>query len=121
MRNWIRCYTVWNVALNELGRPNIGPYSCGGLVTIDSASKVSYSGGYWALGHYSRAVHRGAVCVESHGDIDGLTHAAFVNPNGQKVVVVSNGGPQRIIALSDGARGFSVHLEADSVTTLMWH
>ena len=34
LRNWARCITGWNLALDEEGKPNVGPFSCGGLVTI---------------------------------------------------------------------------------------
>ena len=45
LRNWCRSITAWNVALDEVGRPNIGPFSCGGLVTIDSKTEqVTRSG-----------------------------------------------------------------------------
>lgn len=60
LRNWCRSLTGWNLALDERGRPNIGPFSCGGLVTIHSQTQaVSQSGQYWALAHFSRFVRRG--------------------------------------------------------------
>jgi glucosylceramidase len=36
LRNWCRSITAWNLALDEQGRPNIGPFPCGGLVTVNS-------------------------------------------------------------------------------------
>src|SRR5271155_5810245 len=36
LRNWCRSITAWNLALDERGRPNIGPFPCGGVVTIHS-------------------------------------------------------------------------------------
>lgn len=49
LRNWARCIVGWNYALDEKGNPNIGPFPCGGLVTIDSKTqKVIESGQYWA-------------------------------------------------------------------------
>ena len=50
LRNWCRSITGWNLALDEHGRPNIGPFSCGGLVTIHSQTKeITRSGQYWAF------------------------------------------------------------------------
>src|SRR5882724_11690696 len=61
LRNWCESITAWNLALDERGRPNLGPFPCGGLVTIDSQSKeVTRSGQYWAFAHFSRFMHRGA-------------------------------------------------------------
>ena len=30
LNNWARSITSWNLALDEKGKPNIGPFSCGG-------------------------------------------------------------------------------------------
>lgn len=47
-------FTGWNLMLDEMGRPNVGPFHniCGGLVTRDSQSGVlSYSGQYKTFAH----------------------------------------------------------------------
>src|SRR5258708_9086546 len=55
LRNWSRCIIGWNLALDEHGKPNIGPFPCGGLVTLHSQTReVTRSGQYWAFGHYAR-------------------------------------------------------------------
>ncbi|HEY9793716.1 MAG TPA: glycoside hydrolase family 30 beta sandwich domain-containing protein [Candidatus Obscuribacterales bacterium] len=121
MRNWCRSYTMWNVALDEHGLPKIGPFDCGGVISIDSqTNEVVRSGGYWGLGHYSKAVRRGALRIDSRGDVADLTHVAFVNPDGGKVLVLSNKGADRTITIDDGDRLANIALEADSVTTLIW-
>jgi glucosylceramidase len=52
LRNWCRSITSWNLALDELGRPNLGPFPCGGVVTINSQTKeITRSGQYWAFAH----------------------------------------------------------------------
>ncbi len=33
-------FTAWNLALDECGRPNIGPFNCAGLVTIHSQERT---------------------------------------------------------------------------------
>ncbi|MDD4850652.1 MAG: hypothetical protein PHO10_08120, partial [Gemmiger sp.] len=54
-------FTAWNYALDETGSPNIGPFPCGGLVTVDSQTKeVSKSSMYYALQHFSTVIRRGA-------------------------------------------------------------
>src|SRR5271169_527763 len=66
LQNWCRCIMGWNLALDEHGKPNIGPFPCGGVVTIDSKTHaITRSGQYWALTHFSRGVRRGAVRVAS--------------------------------------------------------
>jgi glucosylceramidase len=66
LSNWCRGITVWNLALDQNGRPNIGPFPCGGLVTINSTTKeVTRSGQYYALAHFSKFIERGAKRIES--------------------------------------------------------
>ena len=51
-------FTGWNLMLNEMGGPNVGPFSCGGLVTRDVVSgELSYSGQYKAFAHISKYIH----------------------------------------------------------------
>ena len=45
-------FTGWNLLLNEMGGPNIGPHPCAGLATQHSVTKeLSYSGQYKAFSH----------------------------------------------------------------------
>lgn len=47
-------FTGWNLMLDEMGGPNIGPFFCGGLVTRNSyTGELSYSGQYKAFSHIS--------------------------------------------------------------------
>jgi glucosylceramidase len=122
MRNWARCIIAWNLALDEKGNPNIGPFPCGGVVTIDSKTKaVTRSGQYWAFAHYSRHVRRNARVLESTGGPTSVAHVAFENPDGGRVVVLTNTGNAATgsrVVLGDGVAELS--LPADSVTTLAW-
>ena len=36
LNNWSRSITAWNVALDEKGKPNIGPFPCGGVITVEN-------------------------------------------------------------------------------------
>ena len=121
LRNWCRSITGWNLALDEKGRPNIGPFSCGGLVTIHSQTKeITRSGQYWALAHFSRVVRRGAKRFESLSTVAGLDHIAFENTDGQKVLIVTNSGPAKTATLRQINQTADLAVAPDSVTTLMW-
>ncbi len=66
LNNQARCIIGWNYALDEKGNPNIGPFKCAGLVTVDSKTReISYSGMYWAMRHFSGHIGRGAKIVGS--------------------------------------------------------
>lgn len=121
MRNWCRSITVWNLALDKKGKPNIGPFSCAGLVTADvETQEISYSGQYWALWHLSRFVRRGARRIESAGDHPGLSHVAFLNPDGGVVLLITNAGPARQVALVLDGSELRCEATSDSVTTVVW-
>jgi len=121
LRNWCRSITGWNLALDEQGRPNIGPFSCGGLVTIHSQSKdISYSGQYWGLAHYSRFIRRGARRFDSQSPATNLFHGGFKNPDGQRVLVLTNTGAARNCQIQLKTKAASIRLTGNSVTTLVW-
>ena len=121
LSNWARCIVAWNIALDEEGKPNIGPFSCGGTVTVNSkTSEVARSGQYWAFAHYSRAMKRGARRIESSSVLPGISHVAAVNPDGSYAVILTNPGAERQVAVRLSGMETEVRLEADSVTTLNW-
>jgi len=135
LNNWARSITAWNLVLDEHGKPNIGPFSCGGTVTLDQSSgKITRSGQYWALSHFCRHIKRGAKVIATSSmeplprggallDEDksaALTHSAFRNPNGGMVVVLANRGPQRQTQLVVGERSLDVAVPPNSLTTLHW-
>lgn len=129
VNNWARSITAWNVALDEEGKPNVGPFSCGGLVTIENAThKVTRSGQYWAFAHYSKHVRRAARVFRTDGvagsaaqpTASGVSHVGFRNLDGSMVVVLTNSGEERQIQLVLGSNALEVELPANSVQTLQW-
>ena len=120
LQNWCRCIIGWNLALDEHGKPNLGPFPCGGVVTIDSKTKaITRSGQYWAFAHFSRAVRRGAVRVATESGAD-LKHVAFANPDGSMAAVITNKGPAKTVQLQAGSSSADLALTEDSVATLTW-
>ena len=120
LRNGCRSITGWNLALDERGKPNIGPFSCGGVVTIHSQTKeISYGGQYWAFAHYSRFVHRGARRFDSSGAPE-LSHAAFVNADGTRALVIANSGAAVKAEIRQGQQSATISLPANSLATLQW-
>lgn len=121
LRNWCSSLTGWNLALDEQGRPNIGPFPCGGMVTIHSQSKeVTRSGQFWGMTHFARCIRRGARRFETQGTLMSLDHVAVENPDGGKVLVLSNAGSARTVSVQLGTMRADVGLEKDSLTTLTW-
>ena len=133
--NGYRSFTGWNLMLNELGGPNIGPYIglCGGFVTRNTRTgDLSYSGQYKAFSHIVPLVTPASklyyVCSdESFGPrmaqypvndkkIEGLL---IDTPNAKKTVFLVN--PNEYCAQVqievDGTLWY-IELRADSVATV---
>jgi glucosylceramidase len=121
IHNWCQAITGWNLALDEKGRPNIGPFPCGGLVTIHSqTNEITRSGQYWAFGHFSRFVRRGAKRFQSDCKVQNVDQVAFENPDGQKVLVVTNSGAAKTVRLRQANKMAELALDPDSISTLTW-
>jgi glucosylceramidase len=121
LRNWARCIVSWNLVLDENGKPNIGPFSCGGLVTLNSKThEITRSGQYWALAHYSKVIQRGGHVMGSWGDLPGIDHLAVENPDGSRVLVLTNKGTERRVQCTLGSQSLEIGLAANSVTSLLW-
>lgn len=126
LNNWARSLTAWNLALDEHGKPNIGPFSCGGTITVESGThKVTKSGQYWAFAHYSRHIKRGAKVFATNGVApDGrnaeVSHCAAINPDGTHVLVVANRGGEKRVQFVLGTKAIVLDLPAESVHTLEW-
>ncbi len=121
LRNWARCIVSWNLVLDENGKPNIGPFSCGGVVTVNSQTHaLTRSGQYWAFTHYSKVIQRGAQVFASWGDIKDVDHVAVQNPDGSRVMILTNKGPEQSVQCALREQSIEVSLPPDSVTTLVW-
>jgi glucosylceramidase len=120
LRNWAQCIVGWNLLLDEKGRPNIGPFPCGGVVTVDSQNgQISRSGQYWAFAHFSKAMQRGAKVIGSQGEFADVHHVAVENPDGTHVVVATNRGEKQDVVCQLGTNALTLTLETDSITTLV--
>lgn len=122
LRNGMRCIIAWNIALDENGKPNIGPFPCGGVVTVHSGTgDITRSGQYWAFAHYSRAIRRSGAVVQSDGEIKDIHHVVAANQGGTYAAVLTNTGTdRRNVWIKQGKSAVEVPLPADSVVTLVW-
>lgn len=120
LNNWARCIVSWNLLLDEHGKPNIGPFNCGGLLTLNSQShELTRSGMYWALAHHSKFMQRGASVFTTKGDVPNVTHVAAQNADGSRVLVITNRGRDQTVQCAIGDKSLEVQLPPNSVTTLV--
>jgi glucosylceramidase len=121
LKNWARCIVAWNLVLDQNGGPNISPFHCGGVITLDAKTQtLTRSGQYWAFAHYAKTVQRGARVIASTASLSGVEHVAFANPDGTFVLVLANQGKELDVQCAFKGRQLSATLPADSVLTLQW-
>jgi glucosylceramidase len=118
-RNWSRCAVTWNLLLDEKGGPNLGPFTCGGVLTLNSKTQeLSRSGLYWALAHYAKNVRRGAQVIQTNAPETSVEHVAFINPDSSIVAVLANQGSEREVSCSMGLNSTAFTMPQNSVVTL---
>ncbi len=130
-------FTGWNILLDELGGPNIGPFIgiCGGLVTRHGdTGELSYSGQYKAFSHIAPYVTPDCELrhVTESVDTAGQWMGGYPNielpvegfsidyHNGKRVLVLINpnaNGAQTQIEL-DGTLWY-IELQANSISTVI--
>jgi glucosylceramidase len=121
LRNGCQSITGWNLALDEQGRPNLGPFPCGGVVTINSQSKeITRSGQYWAFAQFSRFIRRGARRFASQSTALDVAHLAVEHPDGRRVLVLTNPAAAQTASMQMGEKQADISLDGNSVTTLVW-
>lgn len=121
LRNWCRSIIGWNLALDEKGKPNIGPFSCGGTVTINSQTQhVTRSGQFWAMNHFARSIRRGARRFDSQAGPPEVHHVGYEEASGKHVLVLTNPREARAVEIRLGRSSAKIKLPENSSTTLMW-
>jgi glucosylceramidase len=120
-RNWSRNVLEWNLAAD----PNFDPHTddggctqCMGALTIGDS--VTRNVSYYIIAHASKFVRPGAVRVASN-ITDGLHNVAFVNPSGQKVlVVVNDNDSEKTFAINFHGKFAAASLPGGAVGTFVW-
>jgi hypothetical protein len=122
MRSWGKSYVKWNLASDE----NYGPHSggcstCTPLVYVNSTTHaVSYGIEFYTLGHFSKFVLPGAYRIYS-GNGAGVITAAFLNPDGSKVLVAYNDtGSSATFQVQWGTQSFPYTLASYAGATFAW-
>lgn len=120
LENWCRCAITWNLVLDPRGNPNLGPYTCAGLVTLKDDGSLVKSGQYYALRHFSQHLQRNGRRIASQTGQSGLRHLAVENPDGSHALVLTNAGGVRDVRVVSAGQQVSFTLPGDSVATLVW-
>jgi glucosylceramidase len=124
-------WIYWNMILDEKGGPwsvseihgNPDPNVQHPVVIIDRKSKrVTYTGLYYYLAHFSKFVRPGDIRIESTGSLDGVRVMAFEAPDGGIVTELMNSKKKDVEAsIKFHDRVLRLTLPAISITTALWN
>jgi glucosylceramidase len=121
LNNSCRSITSWNLTLDEQGRPNVGPFTCAGMVTVNSKThELTRSAQYWTMAHFSKYMRPGAVRIGTESSVEDLSHVAVRNADGGKALVLTNTGGARKVSVQAGRQATEIALPGNSVATLAW-
>lgn len=121
-RHWSRGVLMWNLALDENHGPHKGGCSdCRGVVTINSQTgAVERNEEYYVFGHASRFVQQGARRIETQSS-ETLPNVAFLNPDGDRVLLVLNPGQSDVsFLIQEGQQSFRAEMPAQTLATYLW-
>jgi glucosylceramidase len=123
-------WIYWNMILDEKGGPwsvseihgNPDPNVQHPVVIIDRRSKkVTYTGLYYYLAHFSKFVRPGDVRIKTTGSLDGVRIMAFKAPDGEIVTELMNSKDEDVeMGLKFHDRVLRLKLPAMSITTALW-
>jgi len=123
-------WIYWNLILDEKGGPwlvspihhNPDPNVEHPIVIVDrQTKKVTYTGLYYYLAHFSRFVRPGSVRIGTTGRRSGVGCVAFRTPDGHIVTQLLNSRNSDVgVSLEYGRRILRLVLPAGSITTASW-
>jgi len=123
-------WTYWNMILDQNGGPwLISPIHNDPdnnvqhpVVIIDrNTKKVSYTGLYYALAHFSKFVRPGSIRIGSAGNEPGVRCVAFKSPDGSFVAqLVNSRNEDAKVSVESHGRSLSLTLPPVSISTCLW-
>lgn len=121
-RNWSRNVLLWNLAADPKNGPhtnNGGCTGCVGAITLDG-DKARLNVAYYAVAHFSKFVRPGSVRIGS-GELEQLSTAAFLTPEGRVVLVVANTGNfPKAFDIEYHNQFLKTTISSESVGTYVW-
>lgn len=113
----------WNLLLDAKGGPNhVGNFCEAPIMLSEDGSDFQIMTEYYYIGHFSRFLQSGAVCLGSSVYTANLEMTVFENPDGSRVAILLNRTDCSVpVSVTDnGKDGFRLDLEPHSIATLQW-
>lgn len=113
----------WNLLLDAKGGPNhVGNFCEAPVMLTEEECTFEVKTEYYYIGHFSRYIQSGAVCLGVSSYTSKVEAVAFQNPDGSLVAVLLNRTEhdQEINLTDNGSDGYRFLLGAHSIATLQW-
>ncbi|XP_065292508.2 lysosomal acid glucosylceramidase-like isoform X3 [Dermacentor albipictus] len=126
LNHWANGWTDWNLALDTQGGPNWARNFVDSPIIVNATAKEFYKQPmYYALGHFSKFLPRGSIRIglRLSRSTENLSYGAFLTPESAVVVIVLNGGEERVmLEIKDkyGSANIRKVIEERSITTFIW-
>lgn len=126
LNGWCRGVILWNLMLDNDRGPHRGEGACAtcyGAVDVDNTNytEITRNSHYYVIAHLAAVIKPGAVRIAAEGPLqEGITCAAFINPDGSKALVVCNENEAQQIGINDGEHIFNASVPSRSVVSYRW-
>lgn len=112
----------WNLLVDFQGGPNhVGNYCDAPLKANEAGDDYERQLSFYYIGHFSRYIKPGAKHVITSRFTDSIDAASFVNPDGERVVVLMNRSDgAETFYLAEGDCSFELTLDPHSISTVLY-
>ncbi len=119
--NYTEGFVEWNLFLDDQGGPNHVHNYCEAPIMIDRESgALTYNPSYYYIGHFSKFIQPGAKRIHvSKSHHPNLYLTAYLNPSGERIIVVQNEGWIQTIDLIIDGQPLNLSVPERSITTLI--
>ncbi|WP_026671723.1 glycoside hydrolase family 30 protein [Alkalihalobacterium bogoriense] len=122
MNHWLEGFIDWNIVLDEKGGPNhVGNYCDAPIIVDTKKDVVYYNSSYYAIGHFSRFIKRGAVRIEVDSNVPNISIIAFKQQDEIVVVVLNETDKNEKLMFSIDEESAEVIVTAHSIVTYVIH
>ena len=113
----------WNLMVDHQGGPNhVGNFCDAPIKANEAGDDYEKKLSFYYIGHFSRYIKEGAQLVWSSSYTDAVDSAAFVNPDGERVVVLLNKSEKEVpLKVKEGDSSVDIVMNSHSIKTVMYH
>lgn len=112
----------WNLLLDEKGGPNhVGNFCAAPIMCNAAEDSYEKRLTYYYIGHFSRYIKSGAVRIGTTRYTDNIEATAFLNPDGERVLVLLNKTEKEVpVTVREAGCGIEVTVKPHSICTICY-